>query len=202
MRIKALTLATAFLSAGFALSAQENDTKETIKYSNVTEFGVTAASPRGVSLEATTAHGVSVNKKHHFGLGMGIGLCYRKGGFITDVFGPGYSTTNAKVYMPIFFNYRYYFKPDKTFSPHINVSVGGLAMDDDGYGICSSITAGFKVSAFSFSSGLSFMPIHREQNTIQYYSSVDAWGYPTSISYSAPGWSYLLGITLKFGFSF
>jgi len=206
MRIKALTLATAFLSAGFSLSAQENETKETIKYSNVTEFGFAAASPQGVSLEATTVHGVSMNKKHHFGLGLGIGINFHKNTYYSSL--PSYpsywsTSTTSTLYMPIFLNYRLCFKPDKKKSPHINLSAGGL-IPDEGTGIYSSITAGFKAGAFSFSSGLSFMVMHRKEEVIKYYEFTDSWGYTSVVEHSEREWkwSYPFGITLKVGFTF
>jgi len=209
MNIRTLTLAVAFLTATISLFAQENEKNEKIKYSNVTEFGFSTARPKGVSLEATTAHGVSINKAHHFfGLGFGIGLCYRQEGFIKDVniFSDGsygYSSTNPKVYMPIFLNYRYYFKPEKTFSPHLNLSAGGIMLRE-GYGIYSSITMGFRAGKFSFSSGLSLMPMYREEIMIKYYESVNTWGKPISMPYSVTEWkwSYPFGLTLKVGFAF
>jgi len=164
MKARALVLA-AFLAGFVSLSAQESETKETTTYSNVTEFGFLTASPKGVSLEATTAHGFSINKQHNFGLGTGIGV--------------NFSTNYSAVsYMPVFVNYRLYFKPEKSFSPHVNIAVGGL-ITRDGYGGYSSITMGFRAGKFSFSSGLSFMPINE-------------WF----------GWEYPFGVTLKFGFAF
>ena len=170
MKVQTLTLVAAFLLAGFSLSAQEDEAKETIRYSNVTEFGFTTASPRGISLEATTAHGISIEKQHCFGLGTGIGVNFLNRN--------SYNYTNrTTVYMPVFFNYRLYFKPEKTFSPHVNIAVGGLVLEE-GTGIYSSIAMGFKAGSFSFSSGLSFMPF-----------CTDEWYYP-------------FGMTLKVGFSF
>ena len=166
MKARALVLA-AFLAGFVSLSAQENEAKETIAYSNITEFGFLTMSIKGVSLEATTAHGISFNKQHHLGLGFGIGGC-----FYRSQFGESFG------YMPIFLNYRLYFKPEKKFSPHVNVALGGITLEE-GYGVYSSITMGFRAGKFSFSSGLSFMPINE-------------WF----------GWEYPFGVTLKFGFAF
>jgi len=165
MNVRALVLAAAFLAVSASLSAQENETKEPIGYSNVTEFGLLTASPMGVSLEGTTAHGFSINKQHHFGFGTGIGV--------------NFSTNHSAVtYMPIFLNYRVYFKPEKTFSPQFNIALGGL-VTQNGFGAYSSVTMGFRAGKFSFSSGLSCMPIND-------------WF----------GWAFPLGITLKWGFAF
>ena len=71
-------LAAAILLVSVSLSAQETETKETIAYSNITEFGLITASPKGVGLEATTAHGISFNKTHHLGLGVGIGMSWHE----------------------------------------------------------------------------------------------------------------------------
>jgi len=199
MNIKTLTLAASFLLATGSLFAQEN---EKIKYSNVTEFGFTTVSPRGISLEATTAHGFSIEKQHHFGLGTGMGVCFHRGGFVTSNDFYGYSSsTHGKIYMPIFFNYRFCFKPEKTFSPHVNIAVGGLATND-GAGIYSAITMGFKAGAFSFSSGLSFMPICVKEDYYGYY--YDNWGNirPETTPKIFNKWYFPFGITLKAGFTF
>jgi hypothetical protein len=163
MKARVFVLAV-FLAVSVFLSAQENEAKESIRYSNITEFGFVVTSPQGVGIEATTVHGFSMNKQHHIGLGFGIGGCFHN-----SFFGG---------YTPVFFNYRLYFRPEKTFSPHVNVSLGGL-IATYGYGAYSSITMGFRAGKFSFSSGLSCMPI-----------------------YDGMWWSFPFGITLKWGFSF
>jgi len=166
MGARALILAASLLMC-VSLFAQENEKKETYRYANITEFGLLTAGLKGVAPEATTAHGISVNKQHYFGLGFGIGLCQTR--------------YDESAYMPIFLNYRFYFKPEKTFSPHVNVSLGGIAMEE-GRGLYSSVTMGFKAGIFSFSSGLSFTPIYYKEKTKKDVS--------------------LFGITLKCGFSF
>lgn len=162
--------------------AQEEEPK--IKYSNITEFGFMMASPKGIGFEATTVNGFTINKKHCLGLGIGIGAqTYRE-------------YYEGTAYTPIFANYRLYFQPDKTFSPHINVAFGGL-MVSDGEGFYSSVSAGFRAGKFSFSSGVSFMPVFRPSE-VYYY---DQW----ESCYSGEGpkeWYYPFGIMLKWGFSF
>jgi len=206
MRARALVLAT-FLLVSVSLAAQENETGETKKtyaYSNVTEMGIITASPRGVGIEVTTANGVSIVKQHHLGLGLGIGACFHRYG---GVF----------AYMPVFANYRYYFKPGKTFSPHVNASLGGMVLDK-GYGIYSSLTMGFRVETkgfgylygyglgfgagnFTFSTGLSYAPVYREVY-------VERWDYDPiyggPITYEVPEvkWTNLFGFVIKCGFSF
>ena len=190
MNVRALILAAAFLTATMSLFAQESEKNEKIKYSNVTEFGFSTASPKGFSFEATTAHGFSLEKQHHFGLGTGIGVWYNS------------VSNRGNTYMPIFFNYRFYFKPNKTFSPHINVAVGGLAIEDVA-GIYSAITMGFRSGAFSFSSGFSFMPYCVITKHYLYY--YNEWGiiYPAEPnSKTFTNWYYPFGITLKLGFAF
>ena len=172
MRTRAFVLA-AFLSATVTLSAQEN---EKIKYSNITEFGMITASPMGIGGEGTTVQGIAIDKQHLLGLGVGIGL--------------NSHFHYLAAYMPIFVNYRYYFNPNKTFSPHVNASLGGLIVEDGG-GIYSSLTAGFKAGYFSFSSGLSFMAVNEKMYGWDYYR-------PKSYGY----WSFPFGITLKCGFTF
>jgi hypothetical protein len=181
MRAKVFVLA-AFLVVTVSLSAQEN---EKIRYSNITEFGFLTTSIKGVCLEATTVHGISINKAHHLGLGFGIGGCFYSDAYFGEIFG----------YMPIFLNYRLYFKPDKTFSPHVNVALGGLTLEE-GYGLYSSLTMGFRAGKFSFSSGLSFMPMYKEVPVRMHYDNWGGW-YGREKK-----WSYPFGITLKWGFAF
>ena len=195
MKAKALTLA-AFLVISISLAAQENEKKEKMKYSNVTEFGFTTASPKGISFEATTAHGFSVEKQHHFGLGTGIGINLH---ITTNTHPWGtYSSLLGTIYMPIFFNYRYCFKPEKPFSPHINIALGGITSDN--MGVYSVIAMGFKSGAFSFSSGLSFMPFVVTEYYYDYY--YDEWGIYQSNTKSESKWLYPFGLTLKVGFTF
>ena len=180
MKVVKVFVLAAFLFVSACLSAQEN---ESISYSNVTEFGLITASPKGAGLEATTAHGIALNKTHLLGFGVGIGMSWHR--------------ENNTAYMPIFFNYRCYFKPNNSFSPHVNVSLGAL-VPRDGMGIYSSVTMGFRAGKFSFSSGLSFTPIYGE----------DRYGYGYGYWHSAPikpinnSWYYPFGITLKGGFTF
>jgi len=174
MKARIFVLA-AFLLVSISLSAQENEKKEHAKYSNITEIGFVTASPQGIAIEATTAHGVLFDKTHQLGLGLGIGMGFRY----------GYSNPH----MPIFFNYRCYLKPNNTFSPHVNMAVGGLILLD-GVGIYSSVTMGFRAGFFSFSSGLSFTPIYGSGYRPRYKPPIsDSWDFP-------------FGITLKVGFTF
>ena len=180
MKAKIFVLAASFLLTSVLLSAQENETKEKIKYSNITEIGFNTASPQGVAIEATTNHGVSFNKTHQLGLGLGIGMSYRRG--------------HSNPHMPIFFNYRCYLKPNNTFSPHVNIAAGGLLLLD-GVGIYSAITMGFRVGFFSFSSGLSFTPIYEGGNYYIFYEDNQPPTWKSS-------WYYPFGVTLKVGFAF
>jgi len=174
MRTRTFVLAV-LLSATVTLFAQEN---EKIKYSNITEFGFFATSPQSFGLDITTVHGFSINKQHHIGLGFGIG-----GGF--------HESYDGYYYSPVFFNYRLYFKPERKFSPHVNVSLGGMIATENIAGLYSSIAAGFKAGAFSFSSGLSFMPFHAEE-----------WEYGCFGEGFVNKWYYPFGLTLKCGFTF
>jgi len=191
-------LAATFLLVSVSLSAQENETKGNISYSNITEFGFLTASPKGVAFEATTAHGVSFDKAHHLGLGIGIGTSM---GTTTYDYA-GYSSTETRwvTYMPVFVNYRFYFKPEKSFSPHVNVAVGGLIPREEYMGLYSSITMGFRAGKFSFSSGISMLAIQREN--FKYVEVPNWWGGFDTQYVSEWKWAYPFGITLKWGFSF
>jgi hypothetical protein len=187
-----------FLSTSICLFGQENEEKENINYSNITEAGFITASPKGISLEVTTVHGISLNKQHHFGLGVGMGINFYN--FIFSDGGEFFITP----YMPIFANYRCYFRPQKPFSPHINVAMGGFATIENA-GIYSSLTMGFKAGRFSFSSGLSFMAIEREVTVYEEYFYSDPYSgyvYPNVYGKTKMKWTFPFGITLKCGFTF
>ncbi|MDR2410686.1 MAG: hypothetical protein LBE13_21600 [Bacteroidales bacterium] len=185
MKVKVF-LSSMFLWASIViLFAQEQGHKKNIDYSNISEVGFVTTSPRGIAFEATTVNGFSINKKHHIGLGVGFG-----GSFYET-----YYTGTA--YTPVFINYRFYFKPENKFSPHVNISAGGLLVKD-GEGLCSSFTAGFKAGKFSFSSGISFMAIYRGEKVTKedcYYSY--RYSYKTTVSQ----WHFPFGITVKCGFT-
>jgi hypothetical protein len=196
MRVRTLAF-TAFFTASVSLFAQEN---ETIRYSNITEFGIITASPRSCGLEATTVHGFSLDKAHHFGLGFGIGGIFYTVKEISPYDGLSSSYTESAAYMPVFVNYRFYLKPSKSFSPHANISLGG-AVPVEGYGFYSSITMGFKAGSFSFSSGISFAPLYltRDVREQHYLVEDDYW---ETRYVPKKEWTYPIGITLKCGFTF
>ncbi|MDR0364660.1 MAG: hypothetical protein LBH92_06565 [Bacteroidales bacterium] len=163
-------------------TAQERDQEAKITYSNITEFGFFMASPRGVAFEATTMNGFAINKQHCLGFGIGIGFqSYEE-------------YESVAVYTPIFVNYRLYFKPGERFSPHINASLGSFLLDD-GEGLYSSFSAGFRAGKFSFSSGISFMPVQRSEKIWDSQIPYDA-------SQEESKWYYPFGVLLKWGFSF
>ena len=195
-----------FLLAWVSLSAQESDSesKERIRYSNITEFGFITANPKGISLEATTVQGFSIDKTHHLGLGLGMG-----GNFYTRTIDDTYygfreSYTETAPYMPMFLNYRLYFKPDKVFSPHVNIALGGLLDEDMKGGVYSAITMGFRAGKFSLSAGASLLAINRYTYEYVYEDYCDPSGNCYPLSYSVPKWkwNYPFGLVLKCGFSF
>ncbi|MCL2245756.1 MAG: hypothetical protein FWC10_01400 [Lentimicrobiaceae bacterium] len=189
MKIKPIFFSLLMIFASVSLFAQESESQNSISYSNVTEFGVIAASPKSVFFEATTAHGFALNKQHHFGFGVGIG-----GNFHSDY------RTGVEAHMPLFLNYRFYFKPDKRFSPHVNVALGGAILKDGG-GLYSSVTMGFRAGKFSFSSGLSFLAIQRDEAWYDYEDPY-GYGYNNATWRKESNWYFPIGITLKWGFAF
>ena len=187
MQIFILFACTFFASV--TLFAQENETQNNIRYSNITEFGFFATSPKSVFAEGTTVHGISINNQHNIGIGIGFG-------------GGAYFSNNemATSYMPMFLNYRLHFLPDKKLSPHINIALGGL-MTTEGGGMYTSLTAGFRAGHFSFSSGFSCLLIQEKRDVYDYdYDPYYSYTYTTSkkkvISY------FPMGLTIKCGFSF
>lgn len=185
MKVRALAF-SAFLLVSVSLFGQENESNEAIKYSNITEFGFFATSPRSFGFEATTVNGFSIDQKHCLGIGLGFGTIL------------GISEDYFSVYMPITVNYRFYFSPKNSFSPHLNAALGGV-MVTEGIGIYSAVTMGFRAKRFSFSSGFSFMAIESELE--EYVSGYNEWG---NYGYykSVKKWVYPFGIVLKVGFTF
>lgn len=177
-----ITFVCSFFTSA-TLLAQEEETKSNIRYSNITEFGFFATSPKSVFAEGTTVHGISIRNQHQIGLGVGFG----GGAYFQS------SYDRATSYMPVFVNYRLRFLPDKKLSPHINIAVGGL-MTTYGEGIYSSLTVGFRAGHFSFSSGFSCLSIWENQSDPYYDLS-----YYSPHSYSP---YFPMGITIKCGFSF
>ena len=172
MKKTILTLVSFFVAIIF-VQAQENSSPEKYSYSNVTEFGFTTTGPEGIAFEATTVHGFALNKQHCIGFGVGFGVS---------------SLTSNALYTPMFINYRLYFRPDKTFSPHVNIAAGGILIDE-GQGFMASVTSGFKSRKFSLSSGLSFMAIKQTYSNDYYWGTYQKWVYP-------------FGVTIKVGFTF
>jgi hypothetical protein len=155
MKNKSFLIAVCLLLFSFT-KAQEGTSK--FSYANIAEAGLVNASPQGYGLEITTVNGFSINKHHVVGFGVGIGTNYHNS---HNFYHYGWTR-----YMPVFVNYRYYFFPDRKFSPHVSASLGGTVSNSGNYwgndyggGIYSSITAGFRVKKFSLSSGISFMPM-------------------------------------------
>lgn len=171
-----------------SVSAQEDSSPKKFSFSNITEFGFPATGSQGVTFEATTVYGFAINRQHCIGIGFGFGLSTK--------ISAGYSLFSNGLYTPIYFNYRVYFKPEKTFSPHINFATGGIFVNN-GKGSLVSIASGFKARKFSLSSGLSFMAINREREVYDacYYED---YSYP----YIYKEWIYLFGVTLKVGVTF
>ena len=217
--MKVIILIITVLSVSLSLFAQdnkeennkeENKYNDTIMYSNITEFGIAAASPRSIAFEGTTVHGISLHKQHHLGIGIGIGFTFCS---YTYNYG-GYSSIHSysSGYTPVFVNYRFYFFPDRKRSPHVNVSLGGLVVEDGG-GFYYSITMGYKNGKFSFSSGVSLFQVCREETVWQYYDPIITYPDPYDPYYTVyrspdpdhylkKSWYFPFGISLKFGFTF
>jgi len=188
MKTKAfLTIAFLFALVFQYVFAQEQEVaqKKSFAYSNITEGGFFTTSPNGAAFEVTTIHGFSVNKKHNWGFGFGIGVS-------SNFYNSNYYSSSSHVYCPMFVNYRHYFSPEQTFSPHLNVSLGGVEVNK-GSGVYSAITMGFRIRKFSLSSGMSFMAVKKEEDYSPYY--------PPPI-FTTTKWYYPYGITIKCGVAF
>jgi len=172
-----------------------------INYVLIFEGGFTTASPVSICGEFVTMQGISIHKQHFIALASGIA-----GGFVKQY---GNSEDRAyPFYIPIYAHYRYHLKPEKTFSPIIAASLGGVITYNQRMqttssqnslrgGFYSAIAAGFKAGKFFLLGGINFTPMCTTE--INYRTSTDPWGYPsTSESYSYQ-WIYPIGICLKLG---
>jgi len=176
MKSKAV-LIVIFVFSMMLIQAQNQEEKK-IKYSNITEWGLLGSpSERFISFEGTTVNGFAIDG-HNLGIGLGLGL----GGDVDD---------DVNIYCPIFINYRYYFNPLKSFTPHINVAFGGISKER-AMGIYSTLTTGFRSRKFSLSSGFFFQAYETE---IQYFN--DEGDYTNKNE-----WKFPWGIMIKVGFSF
>jgi len=166
-RIIFITIAC--LCVVFQAQSQETEQKQTsVKYSVLVESGFQAGWGY-VGFEHTVVNGIRINDKHAVGVGLGFG---------TPIF--------SNMYCPIYANYRYYFNK-KDFSPHVNVALGGV-MFDEGGGLYSTITSGFRFHRFSFSSGMFFQTSQDDR---------DLWGSLAGSRYKYFSWGFVLkaGVT-------
>jgi hypothetical protein len=98
------------------------------------------------------------NQKEMLGLGVG----YEVGGEI----GQG---------LPVFFNFRHIFKPNRSFSPIVNVAAGirycvrHYYVLDQNVGYYLTISSGFQAKLFSFSGGLFF----KSYGTSSFYTGLE-----------------------------
>jgi hypothetical protein len=171
---------TVLLSISCLLYGQQEKSDEKICYSNITELGVLNIHPKWTSFELNTVNGISVNRKNHFGIGLGIG------GII-------YFNGDPFRYTPVFLNYRYcFYQPQKNLSPHVNLSFGGIWLED-GNGFYSSYTFGLITGNFSLSTGWSLFGL-RWKN--MYFD-------PFTLKRNKyDPWEYLNGYVIKVGVMF
>jgi hypothetical protein len=154
--IAAIIMVAPFLSFGQREEKTEEKTKPVMKisYSFINEYGTFAGGSIGFT--GVFVNGISLNKTHLIGIGMGYE-----------------ADTRAGQSMPIYVNYRYYFKGKKQFNPLINVGLGTrLTFSKSTYysdpwenmygystklsveqGFYCTAAGGFRVKAFTFTSG-------------------------------------------------
>jgi hypothetical protein len=199
----------------FALLSQESESFENaektppIQYTLLLEGGINTASPVSVAGEFVFMHGITIHKKHLLALAFGIG-----GGYIESYKDDEW--TNNPFYMPIYFTYRYYFSPDKKFTPMLSSSLGGLVnyqrnsiygynnyvyAENKWFGGCyASLSAGFRVKKFYLLGGLNFTPM--KSNIRQGGVYPMDYPYPYYGSYYKNQWIFPVGLTLHIGITF
>ena len=150
----------------------ENSEKEKkISYSFITEYGFSIGFDKfgffGTEMNSVFVNGIRFNKTQDE-IGIGIGFEYYH---------------SAKQFFPIFLNCRHYFPTKKNLTPLINIGIGTRLYtifpryEVVSTGLYSTIVAGFKINAFSFTSGL----------------FIKSWGWD---------FNYYGGIEIKAGFTF
>jgi len=138
----------------------DNSEKEKkISYSFINEYGFSIGSffwgEFCAEMTGVFVNGIRFNKTQNE-IGIGIGYEY-------------YPSFVFNQFFPIFLNYRHYFPSNKDLKPLINIGIG-IRLNvwnpryflwrtphyyDCSTGLYSTIAAGFKVNAFSFTSGIS-----------------------------------------------
>jgi hypothetical protein len=168
-----IIIAIVFMAAPlFVFGQQETSTKEKtqeekpISYTFINEYGFYGGPVFGFS--GIFVNGIRFNKTQDVvGLGIGYEIDSRP---YQDYFRSGYSEGAQSV--PVFINYRHYFPSKKKLKPLVNIGIGMRInfwrqntyydLIDDWYpvrsqkvdaGLYGTMAAGFKVRAFSFTSG-------------------------------------------------
>ncbi|MCR4680991.1 MAG: hypothetical protein K5636_05200 [Bacteroidales bacterium] len=166
-------MVAAVLLVGKPAFAQDNSSEQEPKvaYNFINEYGFFLG---GFFMdEAIGFNGVFINGVRIQNEVVGIGV-----GYSTDALN-GQS-------IPLFLNYRHYFKTEKTLKPMINVAVGTNYyfwktrfytytdpnsydtethyVNHHGFGLYATMSSGFKVKAFSFSAGLFLRSIPRDKS--------------------------------------
>ena len=156
-KITLIILAVLFMAMPVLTYAQQESSpkeepkeEKKISYSFINEYGFYAGGTVGFA--GVFVNGIRFNKTQDL---IGIGL-----GYEFDI--------RAGQSMPIYVNYRHYFSHKKILKPLINVGVGARLIFDDYYcydcwsdgpsitvmpGLYATIAGGFKVKAFTFTSG-------------------------------------------------
>jgi hypothetical protein len=184
-----------WLSLPFALLAQESESSvniepvSPIQYTMLLEGGINTASPVSVGGEFVFMHGLTFQKKHLFALAFGIG-----GGYIESYQDENW--TDRPFYMPFYFTYRYYFRPDKKFTPMVSSALGGLInySDKQLFGGCyASFCTGFKVRKFYLLGGLNFTSMQ---------SYVESYYDCSTYTRTQVQWIFPVGLMLHVGIAF
>ena len=132
------------------------DLEKKIAYSFINEYGGFLGGQFGFT--GVFVNGIRLKSQDMFGIGVGYEI-----------------DTYSAQSIPIYFNYRHYFIGKRNFTPLVNIGVGTrISFWDEWYGYCdpwgcygewvprvapglyATVAGGFKVKAFSFTSGFFF----------------------------------------------
>lgn len=184
---KIILASLALIFSCFQLFAQEQTQEQEekpveMKYAVSIESGYQAGLNGWIGMEHVVVNGFRLNKQHVVGLGIGFGYFF-----------------NDEMYCPIYLNYRYYFTTKSSFTPHVNIALGGLTVEDGG-GLYSTLTTGFRKHKFTLSTGIFFFAYQYESG----YQEVlyDQYGSPRYINHKDITTEMPWGFMIKLGVAF
>lgn len=138
---------TLILGQEITTIGEDSEKEKKISYSFINEYGFSIGFDMygffGAEMNSVFVNGIRFNKAQDE-IGIGIGYEYYH---------------SAKQFLPFFLNYRHYFSSKQKLTPLVNIGIGARLYtifpryEVVSTGLYSTVVAGFKIKAFSFTSG-------------------------------------------------